>query len=194
MYRNWISLIWLTISFYICSINARFRSSKVCPYISSVVDGFACPRISETVIMSVVFCNASVAKVCLVAWRFPALDMVLAIAFIVLIIRFPGKRETCCQSLFIRLISMIRKRISLRQNRHMNDILSSKNSALMLGIEGLLYLMWMNNWALVLIVQRKSNPMNGESSLGGGSLNTRSLGLIIPDASVRTMKFLLLQR
>lgn len=53
---------------FICSISARFLSSKVCPYISKVVDGLACPRISETVIISIAFCKALVAKVCMVAW------------------------------------------------------------------------------------------------------------------------------
>lgn len=47
------------VALYICSISVRFRSSKVCPYMSSVVDGFVCPNISETVMISVAFCRAS---------------------------------------------------------------------------------------------------------------------------------------
>ena len=54
-----LKFLWVfAFAIYICAINACLRSSKVCPYISNVVDGFAWPSISETVMMSVVFCNA----------------------------------------------------------------------------------------------------------------------------------------
>jgi len=77
----------------------------------------------------------------------------------------------------------------LLRNEGMGGIRLSKSSVQMLDIVALLLRMRRVNSALTLIFRKKSNLINGKSSLGDGWSNVPSPGSTIPDVSAKIMRF-----
>ena len=75
------------------------------------------------------------------------------------------------------------------RNEGMGGIRLSKSSVQMLDIVALLLRMRRVNSALTLIFRKKSNLINGKSSLGDGWSNVPSPGSTIPDVSAKIMRF-----
>ena len=95
----------------------------------------------------------------------------------------------CCLLWSMLLIFTTQRAGYLPQDERINDIHLSRSSVQTLDIGALLFLIRRNNLALTLMFQRKSSPTNGRSSLGAGWWNAPSPGSIIPDGSVRIMRF-----
>ena len=87
------------------------------------------------------------------------------------------------------LIFMTQKAGYLLRNQGMSGIRLSKSSVQMLDIVALLLRMRRVNSALTLIFRKKSNLINGKSSLGDGWSNVPSPGSTIPDVSAKIMRF-----
>ena len=84
---------------------------------------------------------------------------------------------------------MTQKAGYLLRNEGMGGIRLSKSSVQMLDIVALLLRMRRVNSALTLIFRKKSNLINGKSSLGDGWSNVPSPGSTIPDVSAKIMRF-----
>ena len=95
----------------------------------------------------------------------------------------------CCLLWFMLPIFMTQKVGYLLRNEGMGGIRLSKSSVQMLDIVALLLRMRRVNSALTLIFRKKSNLINGKSSLGDGWSNAPSPGSTIPDASAKIMRF-----
>ena len=95
----------------------------------------------------------------------------------------------CCLLWFMLPIFMTQKVGYLLRNEGMGGIRLSKSSVQMLDIVALLLRMRRVNSALTLIFRKKSNLINGKSSLGDGWSNVPSPGSTIPDASAKIMRF-----
>ena len=95
----------------------------------------------------------------------------------------------CCLLWFMLPIFMTQKAGYLLRNEGMGGIRLSKSSVQMLDIVALLLRMRRVNSALTLIFRKKSNLINGKSSLGDGWSNAPSPGSTIPDASAKIMRF-----
>ena len=95
----------------------------------------------------------------------------------------------CCLLWFMPLIFMTQKAGYLLRNQGMSGIRLSKSSVQMLDIVALLLRMRRVNSALTLTFRKKSNLINGKSSLGDGWSNVPSPGSTIPDVSAKIMRF-----
>ena len=95
----------------------------------------------------------------------------------------------CCLLWFMLPIFMTQKAGYLLRNEGMGGIRLSKSSVQMLDIVALLLRMRRVNSALTLIFRKKSNLINGKSSLGDGWSNVPSPGSTIPDVSAKIMRF-----